>query len=96
MGAQSAMENDRPSQVGRASHLGAMMKSFRKAGLAGLRLFLGLNLIHQRTGKVVGRVVVVRWKEGLRVIGLEGGRCGRIFCRSSASSIGCQTWGYYP
>ena len=37
-----------------------------------LRGLLGVNLIDQRTGKVIARVVVIRWKGGLRIIGLEG------------------------
>lgn len=43
----------------------------KKVGLAVLRLFFGVTLIDQRTGKVIGKVVVVRWKGGLRLIGLD-------------------------
>lgn len=49
------------------------MKNFlRRAGLLILRLICGVNLVDQRTGKVIGRVVVVRWKGGLRFIGFDG------------------------
>ena len=44
---------------------------FRKLGLAVLRGMLGVSLVDQRTGKAIGKVVVVRWKGGLRLIGLD-------------------------
>ena len=49
-----------------------MKPLLRKAGMAVLRLLLGVKLIDQRTGLVIGRVVVVRWKGALRLIGLDG------------------------
>ena len=49
------------------------MKSIlRRIGLAVLRRLWGVKLVDQRTGEVIGRVVVVRWKGGLRLIGLDG------------------------
>jgi hypothetical protein len=49
-----------------------MMAFLKKVGMRFLRFLCGFNLIDQRTGKVIGRVVLVRWKGGLRLIGLEG------------------------
>lgn len=49
------------------------MKSFlKRAGLGMLRCFFGVKLLDQRTGEVIGKVVVVRWKGTLRLIGLDG------------------------
>lgn len=49
------------------------MKLFLKQwGLKGLRAVLGVKVVDQRSGEVVGRVVVLPWKGGLRLIGLEG------------------------
>lgn len=48
------------------------MKSLLKwLGLPFLRFFFGVNLVDQRTGLVIGRVAVVRWKGGLRLFGLD-------------------------
>lgn len=48
------------------------MKSFMKRTLlAMLRFCLGIKIVDQRTGKILGKVLVVRWKGGLRIIGLE-------------------------
>ncbi len=49
------------------------MKSIlKRCGLRALRFLFGVNVVDQRSGEVVGRVVVVRWKGGLRLIGLDG------------------------
>ena len=49
-----------------------MKDFFKRAGLAVLRCLWGMNLVDQRTGQVIARVVVIRWRGGLRVIGFDG------------------------
>jgi hypothetical protein len=37
-----------------------------------MKWLFGVNLVDQRTGRVIGRVVVVGWKGALRCIGFDG------------------------
>ena len=44
----------------------------KRIGLAVLRRVFGVKLVDQRTGEVIGRIVVIRWKGRLRFLGLDG------------------------
>ena len=49
-----------------------MKTFFKKWAVSGLRFVLGVKVVDQRSGAVLGRVVVRPWKGGLRLIGLDG------------------------
>jgi hypothetical protein len=71
------------------------MKLFlMKTGLAVLRFFCGVTLVDQRTGKVIGRVVVIRWKGGLRLIGLEGAAVRPHFLLQQSERYWAQDLGF--
>ena len=64
--------SERSGRFGTGGRRTDMKMILKKAGLALLRLVCGINLVDQRTGKVIARVAVIRWKGRLRLIGLEG------------------------
>lgn len=71
------------------------MKSIlRRIGLAVLRRLWGVKLVDQRTGEVIGRVVVVRWKGGLRLIGLDGVAVRPHFLPQATESYWAQDLGF--
>ena len=71
------------------------MKSFlRKSGLAVLRFFCGFTVVDQRTGRPVGKVVVIRWKGGLRLIGLDGAAVRPHFLPQQAERYWAQDLGF--
>lgn len=49
-----------------------MRALLKKLGLSALRAVCGVNLVDQRTGEKLGRVVVVRWRGRLMMIGFDG------------------------
>jgi hypothetical protein len=71
------------------------MKSMvRRIGLAVLCRLWGVKLVDQRTGEVIGRVVVVRWKGGLRLIGLNGVAVQPHFLPQATESYWAQDLGF--
>ena len=66
----------------------------RRVGLAVLRRLWGVKLVDQRTGAVIGRVVVVRWKGGLRLIGLNGVAVQPQFLPQATESYWAQDLGF--
>jgi hypothetical protein len=71
------------------------MKSMvRRIGLAVLCRLWGVKLVDQRTGAVIGRVVVVRWKGGLRLIGLNGVAVQPHFLPQATESYWAQDLGF--
>jgi hypothetical protein len=71
------------------------MKSIvRRIGLAVLCRLWGVKLVDQRTGEVIGRVVVVRWKGGLRLIGLNGVAVQPHFLPQATESYWAQDLGF--
>jgi len=49
-----------------------MKTLFKRLGLAVLRGVFGVKLVDQRTGGIIGKIVVLRWKGKLRILGLDG------------------------
>ncbi len=49
-----------------------MKALLKKLGLRVLGRLCGVRVVDQRTGQVIGRVIVVRWRGGLRIMGFEG------------------------
>lgn len=66
----------------------------RRIGLAVLCRLWGVKLVDQRTGEVIGRVVVVRWKGGLRLIGLNGVAVQPHFLPQATESYWAQDLGF--
>ena len=71
-----------------------MKAILRRMGLAVLRRLWGMKLVDQRTGEVIARVVVVRWKGGLKVIGLDGVAVRPHFLPQTTESYWAQDLGF--
>lgn len=71
-----------------------MKMLLKKAGFAVLRCFCGVTLVDQRTGLPIGKVVVIRWKGGLRLIGLDGAAVRPHFLPQQSERYWAQDLGF--
>ena len=71
------------------------MKNFLKSlGMRLLKAVLGMRLVDQRTGEDLGRVVVIRWRGRLRIIGLEGKAVRPHFLSQESETYWAQDLGF--
>jgi hypothetical protein len=59
-----------------------------------LRQVFGVTITDQRTGNILGKVLIIRWKGGLRLIGLEGMAVKPVFLSQPKEVYWAQDLGF--